>query len=375
MIRPSALASVVLLGIAMSLASAAERRDDAPAPAPFKRIATLEEAGGCGVSFSADGRRLLTTGKAEAQVWDTATWQPVGERMEHGPGLHMAALDANGSTVLTVGSLTDGNGKIISGEAKAWDGRTGRPMMPPIHHGDQPTSWAAISPDGKLVATCFEQDRRVRVWDVPTGRERIVLDHKHRVGTVQFDPTGRTLVTMGAENTVWDVHSWHIQRRYPGTVASGPPAPAFSPDGKRMVISTDTTFEVYDFASGRKVCDNGAHFLHIDDYMSTVAISPNCQFVATTSTDAGAVWDASTGEPVLTGLEAYFGVPAFSPDGKWVIFNSPVDKVIWNVRTRQRVGLDRDLSPEAACFSPDGKTLAVGTNRESTAIFRIINSP
>lgn len=372
MIRGWNLAFAIVV-LTVGLARAAERGSDGPAPTRFAGIATLEEAGGRGVSFSADGKRILTFGKTEAQVWETTTWQPVGARMKHGSGLCMAALDAAGSRVLTIGRVTN-EGKIVSGEAKVWDGQTGRLLLPPIHHGDQPVSWAAISPDGKLIATCFENDRYVRVWEVATGRQQIALDPKHRVIAVQFDPTGHTLVTTGVENTVWDVHSWKVQRTYPGTVASGPPIPAFTPDGKRIVISTDTTFEVHDFASGRTVCDNNSHFLHIDGFMSAVAISADGRFVGTTSTDGGALWDASTGEPILTGLEAYRGMPAFSADGKWVVFNTSPDRAIWNVRTRQFIALDRNSNPEAASFSPDGRTLAVGVFDGSTTILRVNDS-
>jgi WD40 repeat protein len=86
-----AIVAGTVVSAAVCLAGAAEQRDEVPAPAAMKPIATLDETGGRSVSFSQDGKRILTTDKTAAQVWDAKTWQPVGARMEHGPGLHIAA--------------------------------------------------------------------------------------------------------------------------------------------------------------------------------------------------------------------------------------------------------------------------------------------
>src|SRR5262245_613713 len=64
-----------------------------------------------------------------------------------------------------------------------------------------------FSSDGRLLARACE-DRKVRVWDLLTGKEAAVLDgHTDHVSCVSFSPDGKRLATAGGDAValIWDV--------------------------------------------------------------------------------------------------------------------------------------------------------------------------
>jgi WD40 repeat protein len=84
------------------------------------------------VAYSADGKRLATTSRASAGVWDIATSQQIATGVGSGAPATMAF--AGNGRFLAVGGQ---DGTVVF-----WDVDSGRPVGPIIRH---PTSIAAMS--------------------------------------------------------------------------------------------------------------------------------------------------------------------------------------------------------------------------------------
>jgi WD40 repeat protein len=84
-----------------------------------------------------------------------------------------------------------------------FDSRTGTVVRTLSGHEDGITA-LAFSRDGKLLAS-GSKDGTARVWDVPTGAERLVVPHPG-VSQVMFTPDGLHVVTAGRGARRWPLH-------------------------------------------------------------------------------------------------------------------------------------------------------------------------
>jgi WD40 repeat protein len=110
-------------------------------------------------------------------------------------------------------------------------------------HRDRVTS-VAFSPLGTLVATT-SLDRVARIWTVATGELVRTLQHNTAVHDAQFSPNGQWLVTAALRASLWDVTEEENVLRlkgHEGTVT----AVAFDPSGRTIVTGgADGTVRTY----------------------------------------------------------------------------------------------------------------------------------
>jgi WD40 repeat protein len=118
----------------------------------------------------------------------------------------------------------------------------------------------ALSPDGATLATCSGSrspefgDRRVRIWDIPTGRLIHEFQRPQSAGRfVALSPDGSTLASSGEGKAIalWDVRTGRLLRQLAGH-PHPPQSAAFSADGRTLVSGADyRTVKVWDVESGR----------------------------------------------------------------------------------------------------------------------------
>jgi WD40 repeat protein/tetratricopeptide (TPR) repeat protein/tRNA A-37 threonylcarbamoyl transferase component Bud32 len=341
------------------------------------------------VTFSPDGRRILTGGADKTAVlWDATTGEPIGKplRPEYSP----SKLGIGGPSFRPPPDIT------MIGSA---------PEGPPKHSGEVVA--VAFSPDGRTVAA-GSGDPFYR------GRSQLVgIGDSFRMG-LEF-PRG---IDIGRRTRSYDLplRSDGLRRTPPPPLwdaATGKPlqpkafgdpawAVAFSPDG-RMLLTGGGSFRgrsnrlsgysglirTPGFGSdpfdplGKKGDEGGAAHLwdltkgeHLrvfphDNAVLAVAFSPDGRYVLTGSADQTAkFWDAATGRQLGKPL-AHDGpvlAVAFSPDGRMILTCSQRSASqgsvqLWSAETGQPHGppLPHQRPVLAAAFSPDGRAIATGT--------------
>lgn len=151
-----------------------------------------------GAAFSENGK-LLTWGSAiPLQLWDARTGAPIVWRQLRKRG--GAKFVDGGRRILTWDDMTEASGAVIL------DTDTGLPVSPTFAD-DGRADFAALSRDGRFVATLNSGKGSILVWDAHTG---IVIAAKNVRGAsfVEFSPDGRNLLIEGRNGaSLFDI-SW-----------------------------------------------------------------------------------------------------------------------------------------------------------------------
>jgi WD40 repeat protein len=217
----------------------------------------VSEYAGPLVVFSSDGKTLATGGRCirEIRLWDLTTGKSIATLAGHDVyGVKAMAFIGSDKYLVSVG-----HDALI----KLWDVAAGK-KLEEREMADWPPA-AAFSSDGKKLATAtwvverskdanVVTDKRVKLWDVGTGKELAALKgHTKMTSAVVFSPDGKTLATGSEDRTIklWDVATGDelaTLKGHAGKVTSL----AFSADSRMLVSgSEDRTVKLWDVARGK----------------------------------------------------------------------------------------------------------------------------
>jgi serine/threonine protein kinase/WD40 repeat protein len=223
-------------------ASARNLVDVTLAPDPMDPLSTSISH----IAFQATGRRVaaVTVG-GTLSVWDVGTTRLIMRSGLSDRGRHVLGLSPDGSRV-AVGSgsnvlLVDVNsGKIV------------RRLLGHFYG----VIAVEFSPDGSLIASAVPDDAAVRLWNSSSGEQIASFVGAHRAdwfASLAFSPDGRRLFagSSDGEARVWDVPTLagELLRHAPHPFSSI----ALSPDGSRIAATQPGAVEIWDAVSGEKI--------------------------------------------------------------------------------------------------------------------------
>jgi RNA polymerase sigma factor (sigma-70 family) len=298
----------------------------------------------------------------------------------HGDPMPAGAITRLGTTRFrsghTVNSLTfASDGKTVVGLGwedtfYVWDRATGRE----VSRLPLPEAWrsgAAVSRDGKLLAAGGRKDdRRVRIWEAATGKERLVSPPlEGAIDALRFSPDGATLaIACGKVVRLWDAATGKERRRIDSPADQGGPL-VIAPDGKTLaVVGNDKIARLWPLEDDGPPRALEGH----QDFIYSLAFSPDGRIVATGGADKDRtvrLWDTATGKEtrrVAVG-PGWVRPVSFAPDGKTLAVGGRdgrirlLDAATGEERQQFRIpGQDDTWGPwvMALAFSPDGTTLA-----------------
>jgi WD40 repeat protein/tetratricopeptide (TPR) repeat protein/tRNA A-37 threonylcarbamoyl transferase component Bud32 len=272
-------------------------------------------------AFSADGRKLAVGSQTGALgVWDVSTgvadsMMPAAPKVE----VRQLGFSRDRRTLFTAHS---------DGKVRLWDSASRQPRNSPLS-GVASDSPVLFSPDGLSLFAVTLGQRRLRRWDVESGRHAD-MESLGEIGTYMLLPDGATIVTY---------HTGVIERRDLQT-------------GRRL----SEPFHVPGQAGRLLFTPDGSHFL-VQDHLGAYVL-----------------WGLTThrrlGEVARLEQSQYGCGAVFSPDGRYLLtFELPSTLRIWKVNAAAWQAASRG-APSArtefatpavtnVVFTPDGRTAAL----------------
>jgi WD40 repeat protein len=351
----------------------------------------------CLSQFKTTGRRVAWTADAklaaavvlpghnsqeEIHVFDPAAAKPLRTLRGHVNSITCLAFAPDGKTLASGGA---------EGVVRLWDAAAGRELVLHDAHRAGIRS-VAFSSNGALVATASGGDHSIRVWSAARGTQLLLIDIPcHHWMNWCADSHGAALAfgpgdkTLACDDKVFDLASGRLRKELPGE------ARAHSADGKLVACLPDDWFLhshaqiiVWERGTNREVA-SFAPFGKKDSAVTSAAFSPDSRLLAVgvrKGEDSVFLYDVVSGKLLRSFRPNAFGPRflAFSADGELLAASATYEQPVqvWRVADgrvyRAFEYRDQDRRAEEfdpVAFSPDGKLLALADKGNGIVLYEV----
>ena len=363
-------------GVSQSLALAAQAQFEVGGPYPERSVLLALEALE-NYPFTWQAERALRTAVINDRLRRILTG--------HAASVTNAAWSPDGARIITASE---------DGTAKVWDAATGDEMFTISGSGSGQTS-AGWSPDGTLIFFAGPDGKR-SVRGAATGDELFVLPSRsgledtaadaalfagpsqsdfdapselHHVDNMAWSPDGTRIVLVSdSAAAVWDLDSRSELFSLPRDTFQSVKSAAWSPDGGRIAtVGSYGTLEMWDAANGDQLFSVEVGHVWAD----SAAWSPDGTRIVTGQYLTAEVRDATSGDELfaLSGHESRITDVAWSPDGTRIVTACEDGTIkVWDAASRDLVVsvVVHAGAVESVAWSPDG-TRIVTASADGTA--------
>jgi RNA polymerase sigma factor (sigma-70 family) len=338
------------------------------------------------LTFTADGRKIVSSGGGWVRLWDVATGHAetnLGDGARTAPPITQHYLvKSDGKHAIRVGLRSIGPPKdkvqtypvtefdLGTGNERTYQlefiaDKVGMALDPPMH----------LSPDGKTFAKTQPLGMGsgpITLWNAEDGKiTHFLRPEKGGYKALAFHPSGKTLVVGDDSHTirVFDLMTGKEQLSFGVPGGNRVQLMAISPDGKSLATSSgpqinraDPYLWLWDLETGklRQKID-----LPKGGEVTSMLFTPDSRTLIGGGGKTVRTWNAASGQAGLAwtlegGLNDRGLTLAVSPDGKHLASMSEIGVIrLWDIQTGQDMR-PVDASPcalESVCFSSDSKTL------------------
>jgi WD40 repeat protein len=331
------------------------------------------------VAFIPEGQQLIAAGDDGAvRLFNLENAREMQRRLDTFSWFRPAwmSLSADGSTLVSVSAMLPGHfSGSADGELTVWEVRSGeRRWRIPIDERD--TMDPAISPDGRLVATCGQGT--LRLWDVNSQVVSRILHDQAEFDFIDtaFSPDGhwlagvaRKLFSKPYNNvllSIWDLTTEPPRRE---NVTLRAPLTdfnawlAFDDASQHLTVAhSDAESGVVDVL--RQVEDQW-HATHSISFENTVTgthfVPRSSRFVAATWDGHVTMHDIGSPEPIWRARPSDTFALSMTSDGRILATGHNLAIGLWDIETADQFAtIETNIWVSSLVFTPDGRTLIWG---------------